>query len=165
MRNALAAALICTLWITADSHAQSADASVQAIAAAVHGIVGSVPIEHPGGATRSVCIEADRLGGTTPISDEVMNRVRSAVAQAGVLRLTDGCHRIDAPTYGGWVVDAGGAPAVNIRVRSAQFAAGRAEIMIQEQRGGRLGHSARCTITQDGSDRWSLDNCTTTSMS
>ncbi|MEX1181822.1 MAG: hypothetical protein WEF86_01205 [Gemmatimonadota bacterium] len=165
MRYSLTTALFCTLSLAADARAQSAADSAQAIAAAIHVMVGTVPIEHPGGATRQVCIEAQRLGASVPISMAVLSQVREAVVAAGTLSLTERCRRVDAETHGGWVMDAHGAPAMNVRIDRAQLTGDRGEVRLTEQRGGRLGHSARCTVAKGASGQWAVEACSTTSAS
>lgn len=159
MRIALLIPLFFALSLPADSHAQSADDLANAIAAAVHGIVGRAPIEHPAGETRQVCIEAEQLGGTTPIPAQIISRVREAVAGAGALTVTDGCRRVEAATHGGWVMDGQGSAAVNVRIRQADITGGRGEVALIEQRGGHLGHSARCTVVKGASGEWTVESC------
>lgn len=135
--------------------AQTGQDSSSVVLAALDRIIGAPPWDHPGGKTGAICLgESPKPGGYL---DLVAATLRSRGAE-----MASECRSERAATFGTWVVDAAGNPAIRVSVRQLSFISEvKATATIQEARGGRWGRSEECRTTRvSDAEPWTVESCT-----
>jgi hypothetical protein len=120
------------------------------------------PFEHPGGPTSVVCFRMKGSGSGAAVKSDmesVFARLSSDLSKEGI-KVVPECEFLQNRSYGGWIVEPGGAPAVFVQMGAPIFITpDSAEIEVEETRGGRWGGGYHCVLKKGPGARWRLNKC------
>lgn len=135
--------------------------STDVVVAAFDSVMGAPPFAHPAGITSVFCLTLRGSLQTDGPQPLFMQRAAQVLAGRGTAVEGTGCRGLPASTHGSWMVDATGAPAVNVSISRLQFATSdEARIWISQTRAGRWGSVVLCTVSRSGTGTpWVARRC------
>ena len=141
--------------------AQSPRDTTAVLLAAWDSFVGEAPFAHPAGQTFRACLTSGRLLSDAVLRDfdGILRRERSVVR-------VDGCALDSARTFGGWIRDDQGEPAIVVQLTRLQFdGSERVTLGLHVLAGGLWGRGGQCHLERDeATDAWAVEACQVTEV-
>ena len=149
-----------TFLVVCPGTAQTASDSLEVNLVAWDSVMGQGPFEHPGGPTSRICVISSERGGDR-LTESKLAELADRLAQTKEVTVHAECKGVAASSFGSWILEEGGKPAVLVDFHQPVFPEpDAATVLLIETRAGRWARDVECTVVRDGSSaEWTAKSC------